>query len=62
MNSRYALDRSNGKLLGVCAGLARTTGWNPLAIRLGAVLLTLLVLGPFAILLYLLTAWLADAA
>jgi len=62
MNSRYALDRSHGKLLGVCAGLARTTGWDPTAIRIGAVLLTFFVFGPFAILLYLLTAFLADAA
>ena len=31
MNSSYALDKSNAKVLGVCAGLARTTGWDPLA-------------------------------
>jgi len=61
MNSRYALDKPNGKLLGVCAGLARTTGWDPTAIRLGAVLLTVLFLGPVAILAYLLTAWLAES-
>ena len=61
MNSRYALDRHNAKLLGVCAGLARTTGWDPTAVRLGAVLLTLLVLGPVAIVAYLATALVADA-
>jgi phage shock protein C len=61
MNSRYALDKSNGKILGVCAGLARSTGWDPLLIRLGAVLATLL-LGPVAILLYLVTAWIANEA
>ncbi len=61
MNSPYALDKSNARLLGVCAGLARSTGWDPLAIRLGAVALTLLLLGPLAILAYILTAWLADA-
>lgn len=61
MTSRYALDKSNGKLLGVCAGLARTTGWDPLAIRLGAVAATLFLLGPVAILAYFLTAWIADA-
>ena len=60
MNSRYALDRSNGKILGVCAGLARSTGWDPLAVRLGAVLATVLLLGPVAILLYLVTAWIAE--
>jgi len=37
MNSSYALDKSNAKALGVCAGLARTTGWDPLLIRVGAI-------------------------
>jgi phage shock protein C len=61
MNSNYALDKTNAKLLGVCAGLARTTGWDPLIVRLGAVALTLFLLGPIMILAYVLTAWLADA-
>lgn len=60
MNS-YALDKSNGKLLGVCAGLARTTGWDPLLVRLGTVFATLFLLGPVAILAYLITAALAEA-
>ena len=61
MTSRYALDKSNAKMLGVCSGLARTTGWDPLAVRLGAVLLTVFLLGPIAILLYIVTAALAEA-
>ena len=61
MNSRYALDKQEAKLLGVCAGLARTTGWDPLAVRVGAVLATFLLLGPFAVLLYLIVAFVADA-
>jgi phage shock protein C len=61
MNSRYALDRNNAKMLGVCAGLARSTGWDPLLVRIGAVLATVLFLGPIAILLYLVTAWVAQA-
>ncbi|MDQ8757140.1 PspC domain-containing protein [Sphingosinicella sp. LHD-64] len=60
MNSGYALDRSNGKVLGVCAGLARTTGWDPLVIRIGVVLATLFALGPLAIVAYVLIAWLAN--
>jgi phage shock protein C len=60
MNSRYALDRNNAKLLGVCAGLARTTGWDPTMVRLGAVLLTVLALGPIAIVAYLATALVAE--
>jgi phage shock protein C len=61
MNSRYALDKSEAKMLGVCAGLARTTGWDPTLVRLGAVLATLLLLGPLAILLYLVTALVAES-
>lgn len=57
----YALDKSNAKLLGVCAGLARSTGWDPLPIRIGAVAATLLALGPVAILLYIVTALVAEA-
>jgi len=60
MTDSFALDRSNAKLFGVCAGLARSTGWDPLLVRLGAVAATLFVLGPVAILAYFLTAWLAN--
>lgn len=60
MNS-YALDKSNAKLLGVCAGLSRSTGWDPLAIRVGAIAATLLLLGPVALVLYFVTALLAEA-
>jgi len=59
MNSRYAIDRPNGKLLGVCAGLARSTGWDPTIIRIATVLATLFVLGPVAIVAYLVTALVA---
>jgi phage shock protein C len=61
MTTRYALDKSNGKLLGVCAGLARTTGWDPTLVRIGTVALSLFVLGPLAILLYVLIAFIAEA-
>jgi phage shock protein C len=61
MNSRYALDKQEAKLLGVCAGLARTTGWDPMLVRVGAVLATFFLLGPFAVLLYFIVALVADA-
>ena len=61
MNSRYALDKQEAKLLGVCAGLARTTGWDPTLVRVGAVLSTILLLGPFAVLLYIIVAMVAEA-
>ena len=60
MNSRYALDKQEAKLLGVCSGLARTTGWDPTLVRVGAVLATFLLLGPFAVLLYIVVALVAD--
>lgn len=59
--SSYALDKSNAKLLGVCAGLARATGWDPLLIRVGTVAATLLLLGPVAIVIYLAAALLAES-
>lgn len=39
--TKFELDRSEGKLFGVCAGLARTTGIDPIFFRVGAVLLAL---------------------
>ena len=60
MTSRYALDRSNGKLLGVCAGVANWTGIDVTGVRLIAVALTLFLLGPIALLAYVLTALVVD--
>lgn len=55
----FGLDRANGKLAGVCAGLARWMGINPLWMRIGFVAGTLLGFGSF-ILLYALIWLLAD--
>ncbi len=52
--SGYTLDKGNAKLLGVCAGLARSTGWDPNLVRIGAIALTLFALGPVMILFYVL--------
>ena len=52
MNGTFTLDKANGKMMGVCAGLADATGADATLIRLAAVL-SLFVLGPIAILLYL---------
>lgn len=59
MNSRFALDKPNAKLMGVCAGLARATGTDPLVVRLAAVALGLIT-GPALLLLYTITAWVAP--
>ena len=52
--SSYTLDKRNAKLLGVCAGLARSAGCDPTPVRIGAIALTLFALGPLMILFYIL--------
>ena len=59
MNQRFVLNREQGKIMGVAAGLADSTGIDALIIRLGLVILTLFT-GPVLILLYILTGWLAS--
>ena len=59
MNQRFLLNREQGKLMGVAAGLGDYTGVDPLVFRLGLVLATLIT-GPVMILLYILTGWLAS--
>lgn len=59
METPYSRDRVNGKILGVCGGLARAIDWDPAVVRVIA-LMALVLLGPFTILAYLLTSWLAD--
>ena len=43
--SSFSLDKTNGKFMGVCSGLARSTGLDITIIRIGAVLVTLAVSG-----------------
>ena len=59
MNQRFVLNRSQGKVMGVAAGLADWTGIDVLLVRLGLVA-TLLLTGPVVILFYVLTGWLAS--
>jgi len=59
MNSSFVLDRSRGKLLGVCAGIANRFGIDALLIRIGFITSVLLGFG-FPILLYVIIALLAD--
>jgi phage shock protein C len=59
MNGPFTLDKANGKLMGVCAGLADKAGADATLIRLAAVL-GVFVLGPVAILLYLVTGCVAP--
>ena len=59
MNGRFLLNPTRGKVMGVAAGLADWTGIDVLAVRLGLIVATLIT-GPVAILLYILTGWLAT--
>lgn len=59
MNGRFVLNKSQGKVMGVAAGLADWAQIDPLLIRLGLVAATLIA-GPLVILFYVLTGWLAS--
>ena len=59
MNNRFLLNPTKGKIMGVAAGLADWTGVDVLAVRLGLIVATLIT-GPVALLLYILTGWLAT--
>ena len=56
--NRFVLNRPQGKIMGIAAGLADWTGVDVLIVRLAIIAATLL-LGPVTILLYILTGWLA---
>ena len=59
MTDRFVINRNRAKVMGVCAGLADWLQIDVLIVRLGLVLATLMT-GPVAILLYILTGWLAS--
>ena len=59
MNDRFVINRSRAKVMGVCAGLADWLQVDVLIVRLGLILATLMT-GPVAVLLYILTGWLAS--
>jgi len=60
--THFYLDKSNGKFLGVCAGIADYTGIDVLLVRVGFVLLNFATgfFGGMGIVAYFVTAWLAD--
>ena len=59
MTNRFLLDRGNGKMMGVCAGLSRMSGVDVTVIRL-LTIVSLFVLGPLTVLLYLVAGWIAP--
>ena len=59
-NSPFRLDKANGKLMGVCAGLANYTGIETVWIRVGFVAASLLGFGS-PVLIYLVIGLVADS-
>lgn len=60
--TRFYLDKANGKVMGVCSGVADYTGVDATFVRVGLVLLTIMTggMGGFGILAYFLVGWLAQ--
>jgi phage shock protein C len=51
MKKSFYLDKANGKVFGVCAGLANHMNWDPTFVRVAMVLLTLITF-PWAAIAY----------
>ena len=45
MNGPFTLDKANGKMMGVCSGLARSTGFDVTVVRVLAVVTTVCLTG-----------------
>lgn len=60
IRTKFYLDKKNGKISGVCAGIADYTGIDALWVRVGAVLLTLMGGFPWTLIAYVTAAWMAD--
>lgn len=58
MTNRFLINRRDGKVMGVAAGISDYSGIDVTIVRLGLVA-ALLLTGPVVILFYLLTGWLA---
>jgi phage shock protein C len=56
---KFYLDRRNGKVMGVCAGISEFTGWDATLIRIGLVLVTLAGLFPWTVIAYFAAALIA---
>jgi phage shock protein C len=50
--NRFETDRENGKLLGVCAGIANATGLDATIVRIGIVLVTVMGAFPWTLVAY----------
>ena len=59
--TRFEVDRSEGKILGVCAGIARHMGWDATLVRVGLVLVTLMGAFPWTVIAYFAAAFVGRA-
>jgi phage shock protein C len=59
-HTKFYLDKQNRKWSGVCAGIADYTGLDPMVVRIGAVVLTLLGGFPWTLIAYWVAAWMAP--
>lgn len=57
---KFQLDRHNGKLMGVCAGIADYTGVDVTIVRVAMVVVTVLGAFPWTLIAYGAAAWLAK--
>jgi phage shock protein C len=57
--NKFQLDKGNGKIMGVCSGIANYTGWDANLIRIAFVAAALLGFGS-SIILYLLIGLIAN--
>ena len=62
MRKTFKLDKRNGKLFGVCAGVAEYTGIDAAVIRILLVVATLLGAAPWTFIAYAVAAWAAKPA
>lgn len=60
MRKRFTLDKQNGKVMGVCAGIARMTGWDVTAVRVVTVVAACIV-HPL-VLVYFVAGWVAPCS
>ena len=49
---KFEVDRANGKIAGVCAGISNMTGWDVTIVRVALVLLTLCIAFPWSLIAY----------
>ena len=54
---KFEVDRANGKVAGVCAGIANMTGWDVTIVRVALVLLTLTIAFPWSLIAYAVAAF-----